>query len=165
LHTSPPPITHTDPAAANRLQQELQDAQTTAASGTQGVVRADETELNSLISRYFQASTAKPLADSVAVIRDLKLNLADDRLRAYVLASVKGKTITVVLEGRVRTVNGYLEFDPISGRIGALPIPKESLKRAVQQMIATPEARESMRLPMNLRDLHVEDGKLVVVFK
>src|SRR6266571_7500472 len=80
LHTTPPPIIRTDPAAAKRLQQELQEAQTAAASGTQGVVRADETELNSLLKGYFQDSTARPPSDAVAVVRDMKLNLFEDRL-------------------------------------------------------------------------------------
>jgi hypothetical protein len=165
LHTTPPPVIHTDPAAAKRLQQELQEAQTAAASGTQGVVRADETELNSLLKGYFHGGTAKPTNDAVAVVRDMKLSLSEDRLRLYVLVNFRGKDITAVFEGKVRTVNGYLDFEPLNGKIGALPIPKASLKRAVEQMVATPDGRESARLPRNLRDLHVENGKLVVVFR
>ena len=95
----------------------------------------------------------------------MKMNLADDRLRLYVLVNFRGKDLTLVMEGKVRTVGGFLNFEPISGKIGLLPVPKKSLKRAVEQMAATPETQELMRLPRNLRDLHVEDGKLVVVFR
>ena len=35
LHTTPPPVIHTDPTAAKRLEQELEKAQTEAASSTQ----------------------------------------------------------------------------------------------------------------------------------
>jgi hypothetical protein len=165
LHTTPPPVIHTDPVAAQRLQQQLQEAQTAAASGTQGMVRADETELNSLLKGYFQGRTAKPTNDAFAVVRDMKLSLSEDRLQLYVLANFQGKDITAVIEGKVRTVNGYLDFEPLNGKIGALPIPKSSLKRAMEQMLTTPDGREAARLPKNLLDLHVENGKLVVVFR
>ncbi|SRR6266568_1735360 len=165
FHTTPPPVIHTDPAAAQRLQRELQQAQNAAAAGSPGVVSTDETALNSLLKEYFQANTAKPSANSAADVRDMKLNLVADHLQLYVLANVRGKDLTFVLEGKVCTVNGYLDFEPLKGKIGALPIPKASLKRAVEQMFATPEGRESARLPRNLRDLHVENGKLVLVFR
>lgn len=165
LHTPPPPVIQTDPAAARRLQQELDKAQTAATSGTQAVVQADETELNSTLKEYLQASSATPTANDVAVVRDMKLKLSEDRMRLYVLANFRGKDLSFLLEGKLRTVNGYLDFEPISGKIGSLPIPKTSLKRAMEQMLATPASYQSMQLPRNLRDLHIENGKLVIVFR
>jgi hypothetical protein len=165
LHTTPPPVIHTDPAAAKRLEQEIEKAQTAAESGTPNIVGADETELNSLLKQYFQASTAKPFAEDVAVVRDMKLNLAADRMRLYVLAHLRGRDISLVLEGQLRTANGYLDFQPISGKIGSLPIPKASLKRAIEQALATPANQEFLHLPRNLRDLRIQNGKLVLVFK
>jgi len=165
LRTTPPPVVHTDPAAAQRLQRELQEAQTAADVGKPGVVSADETELNSVLKEYVKAAIEKRPADSPAVVRDMKMKLTDDRLRLYVLVSFRGKDLTLVIEGKVHTENGLLDFEPISGKIGSLSIPKGSLKRAVEQMAATPETQELMRLPKNLRDLHVENGKLVIVFR
>jgi hypothetical protein len=165
LHTTPPPAIHTDPAAARRLEEKLQQAQTAAATGTPGILRTDETELNSALDAYFRAATGRTSEDSATVVRDMKLNLVEDRLRAYVLVNFQGKDITVVFEGKVHSVNGYLDFEPLSGKIGALPIPNNSLKRALRQMAASPDTREFMRLPSNLRDLRVENGKLVVVYR
>jgi len=128
-------------------------------------VSADETELNSVLKEYVKAAIEKRPADSPAVVRDMKMKLTDDRLRLYVLVSFRGKDLTLVIEGKVHTENGLLDFEPISGKIGSLSIPKGSLKRAVEQMAATPETQELMRLPKNLRDLHVENGKLVIVFR
>ncbi len=110
-------------------------AQTAAAGGAPGIVRADETELNSVLKEYVKDVIDKRPADSPAVVRDMKMNLTDDRLRLYVLVNFRGKDLTLVMEGRV------------------------------EQMAATPEAQELMRLPRNLRDLRVENGKLVVVFR
>ena len=165
LHTPPPPVVHIDPAAAKRLQTELEEAQTPSASGTPRVVGADETEVNSLLQEYLRASTAQPSSNNAAVVRDMKLSLTEDRMRLYVLANIRGRDISMTLEGKLRTVNGYLDFEPLSGRIGSLPIPRASLKRALDQMVAAPEGRESMRLPRNLRELHIENGRLVVVFR
>jgi hypothetical protein len=165
FHTTPPPVIHTHPAAARRLEEKLQQAQTAASAGAPGVLRTDETELNSVLDAYFRAAAGRTSENSGAVVRDMKLNLAGDRLRAYVLVNLRGKDITVVFEGKVHSVNGYLDFEPLSGKIGALPIPKDSLKRALKEMAATPDTRSMMRLPSNLRDLHVEDGKLVVVYR
>jgi len=165
LHTTPPPAIHTDPAAAQRLQKELQEAQTAAALGSPGVVRTDETEVNSLLKEYLQPNTGRAPVDGAAVVRDMKLNLSADRMQLYVLANFRGKDITFLFEGKLRTLNGYLDFEPISGKIGSLPIPKASLKRAMEQMLATPNGRESARLPRNLHDLHIENGQLVLVFR
>jgi hypothetical protein len=164
FHTTPPPIIHTDPAAARRLEEKLQQAQTAAATGSPGILHTDETELNSVLDAYFRAAAGGSSENSAAVVRDMKLNLTGDRLRAYLRVNFRGKDITVVFEGKVHSVNGYLDFEQLSGKIGALPIPKVSLERALKQMAATPDTRNAMRLPNNLRDLYIEDGKLVVVY-
>ena len=124
LHTTPPPRIHTDPIAAIRLQQELEKAQTAAESGTPDVVGADETELNSLLKQYFQPNARKASAENVVVVRDMKLNLTADRMRLYVLANLSGRDISLLLEGKLRTANGYLDLKTISGKIGSLPISK-----------------------------------------
>ena len=165
LHTTPPPVIHTDPAAAQRLQQEIQLAQTAATNGKPGVVSADETELNSILKEYVKAAADQRPAKSDAVLRDMKMNLAEDRLRLYALVNLRGKDLTFVLEGKVRSTDGFLDFEPVSAKIGSLSMPRTSLKRAMEQMIATPETQELMRLPRNLRDLRVENGKLILVFQ
>jgi len=106
LHTAPPPAIHTA-AAAPRLRRELEKGQTEAARSTQGMVQADETELNSFLKEYLRVNTSKASAD--AAVRDLKVNLSEDRLRLYLLANIHGKDLTFVLEGKVRSADGYLD--------------------------------------------------------
>ena len=79
------------------------------------MVQADEKELNSLLKEYLQLNTSKASADSAATVRDLKVNLSEDRLRLYLLANFHGKDPTFVLEGKVRSANSYLDFEPVSG--------------------------------------------------
>jgi len=165
LHVPPAPAIHIDPSAAQRLEQELKVAQSAASNGTPRTVRADETEINSIFKQQFYVATNGASGDGAAVVRDMKMTLTDDRLRLYVLTNIRGKDVALQLEGRLRAVNGFLDFDPISGKIGSLPLPRSSLKNAMEKTLATPEGLGMMRLPSNVRDLHVEDGKLVVVFK
>lgn len=165
LHTTPPPVIHTDAAAAQRLQREIKLAQAAATNGTPGVVSADEIELNSILKEYVKAAADKTPTNSDAVVRDMKMTLAEDRLRLYVLVNLRGRNLTFALEGKVRSAGGFLDFEPVNATIGSLSMPKASLKRAIEQMIATPETQELMRLPRNLRDLHVENGRLILVFQ
>jgi hypothetical protein len=165
LHATRPPAIRTDPAAARRLEEKIQQAQTAAAAGNPGVLRTDEAEVNSVLDAYFRAAAGRPAENSASVIRDMKFTLSADRLRVYVLVNFRGKDITAVFEGKVHTVNGYLDFELMNGKIGALPIPKDSLKNALKKMAAMPDTRNLMRLPGNLRDLYIEDGKIVAEYK
>lgn len=166
FHSVPAPTVHIDRAAAKRFADELQHAQSTAASGTAAIVRGDETELNSMLQPYLHAANDASSGKARPTVRDMKLSLNEDRVRIYALLSGVGpKDITLVFEGKMRTTNGYLEFDPISGKIGALPIPQASMRRALQQLAADPGNHQLLHLPDNLRDVQVADGKIVVTYK
>jgi hypothetical protein len=166
LRPVPVPAVHIDPAAAQRLAEELQHAQTMAASGIPAVVRADDTALNSMLQPYLHSAAGGSSGTGRASLRDMKLSINDDRLRIYALIHGVGpKDIAVVFEGKVRTMNGYLDFEPITGTLGALPIPQASMKRALQQLAADPANHQLLRLPMNLSDVHVADSKIVLTYK
>jgi hypothetical protein len=166
FHSMPAPTVHIDRAAAQRFADELQRAQSTAASGTPAVVRADETELNSMLQPYLHSAQDASSRAHRPTFRDMKFSLNEDRIRIYALLSGVGpKDITLVFEGKMRTTNGYLDFDPISGKIGALPIPRASMRRALQQLAADAGNHQLLHLPDNLRDVYVADGKIVVTYK
>jgi hypothetical protein len=83
----------------------------------------------------------------------------------YLLFDFHGKNMTFELEGTLHTVDGFAQFEPLSGRLGALPIPKSALQSSMQRMMDSPQARQALRLPANVSDLHVEDGQIVATFK
>jgi hypothetical protein len=112
-----------------------------------------------------RAAIGQPSPGGSSSVQDMKLNFSGDRMRMYVLLNVRGKDLTVELEGKLRTLDGYLDFEPLSGRIGALPVPRSSLKKAFERMIANPENRRLLQLPKELRDVHVEDSKIVVAYR
>ena len=98
-------------------------------------------------------------------VRDVKVQMEDDRVKAYVVFDVHGKDMTLELEGKLGATNGYLQFQPVSGHIGSLPIPQSTLETAVQKLMESPENREKLRLPSDISDLHIENGELVATYK
>ena len=187
LHKTPPPPVETSPQAAARAEQKFEDAQRAVANGQSATVRVDETELNSYLSSHLElpgkeaakpaaraeqpgdsdgsAPTAKDVEQMRSNVRDFKIQLEDDRVKAYVLFDVHGKDMTLQLEGRLGAQNGYLNFQPVSGQIGSLPIPQSTLESAVRRLMESPENREKLKLPPQIADLRIENGEVVATYR
>lgn len=187
FHKTPPPPVETNPQAAARAEQKFEDAERAVANGQSATVRVDETEMNSYLSSHLEVAgkeAAKPTAqadqprgadDSAPTaqdveqmrsnVRDFKIQLVDDRVKAYVLFDVHGKDMTLQLEGRLGAQNGYLNFEPVSGQIGSLPIPQSSLESAVRRLMESPENREKLKLPPQIADLRIENGEVIVSYR
>ena len=175
FHKTAPPEVKKDAGAASRLEVKLQQAEASAAAGVAPVLRVDEAEVNSFLDSHLAlkresdtpgATAKEPTMEEVqSSVRDVRINLVDDRVHAYVVFDFHGKDMTLELEGRVRAENGYMRFDPVSGKIGALPIPQSTLETAVRKMMVSPENREKLRLPDDLADLRVENSEIVVAYK
>ena len=185
LHKSPPPLVEATPQAAARAEEKFAQVEQSVAQGQQATVRLDETELNSYLASHLDlkgdqpaaAATPAPAPDGPGAptpedvekarssVRDVKVTMADDRVKAYVVFDVHGKDMTLELEGRLGATNGYLQFVPVSGQIGSLPIPQSTLETAVQRLMESPENREKLRLPPDISDLHIENGELVATYK
>jgi hypothetical protein len=143
----------------------LRQAVATATDVAPQTVRIEEGALNSVLQSRLAPNRQHLGPDESGVIRDLKVEIELDRVHLYVVLGVRGRDMTFDLEGKLRTDNGFLQFDPVAGKIGAVRIPRSALQSAMTQMMATPENREQFRLPSNLSDLRVEDSHLVVTFK
>jgi len=177
----------TSPQAAARAEEKFEQVEKAVANGQPATLRMDETELNSyLVSHLALASNGAPspaLAGRVqgapngatptpqeveqmrSNVRDVKVQLIDDRVKAYVVFDVHGKDMTLQLEGRLGAQNGYLHFEPLGGQIGSLPIPQSTLESAVQRLMNSPENREKLRLPSEISDLRIENGEVVASYK
>lgn len=97
-------------------------------------------------------------------VKDVKVQLVDDRVKAYVVFDVHGKDMTLQLEGKLGADNGFLQFEPVSGQLGALPIPQATLEAAVRKMMESPENREKLKLPADISDLKIENGEVVAQY-
>jgi len=187
LHKSPPPLVETSPQAAARAEEKLAAAEKAVASGQPATLQVDETELNSYLASHLALEgSGVPSANTVpgaqntpnqpgptpeeieqmkSNVRDVKVQLIDDRVKAYVVFDVHGKDLSLQLEGRLSAQNGYLRFDPISGQIGAFPIPQSSLESAMQRLMDSPVNREKFKLPPEIADLRIENGEVVARYR
>jgi len=192
FHAAPPPVISTSPQAAARVEQKVEAVEQAVASGQSATLRLDQTELNSYLASHLdispaaaatpRSSTAAPADPNPAhatplgtsteqveqvrsSVRDVKVELIEDRVRAYVVFDFHGKDMTLQLEGRLAARNGYLRFEPVSGQIGSLPIPQSTLQTAVEKMMDSPENREKLKLPAEITGLRIENGELLATYR
>jgi hypothetical protein len=191
FHAAPPPVIATSPQAAARMEQKVEAVEQAVANGQSATLRLDQTELNSYLASHLDispsaatpTSAAPPPADPNSSIptpagtsaeqveqvrssvRDVKVELIDDRVRAYVVFDFHGKDMTLQLEGHLAATNGYLRFEPVSGQLGSLPIPQSTLETAVEKMMDSPENREKLRLPAEISGLRIENGELLATYR
>jgi hypothetical protein len=177
LHSTPPPPVVTSPQAAASAEQKIEQVEQAITSGQPATLRMDETELNSYLASHLDISpngspNASPNGTSPsdveqvrAAVKDVKVQLIGDRVRAYVLFGFHGKDMTLQLEGKLGAADGFLRFEPVSGQIGSLPIPQSTLETAVRRMMESPENREKLRLSAEISDLKIENGEVVASYK
>lgn len=180
LHKAPPPAVQASPQAAASAEQKVQAVQQAASRGQQATLKLDESELNSYLATHLDfgqsstdtapandapgAPTAKDIEQMRSSVRDVKVQMEEDRVKAYVVFDLHGKDMTLELVGKLGAADGYLKFEPVSGQIGSLPIPQSALQSAVQQLMQSPENREKLRLPSDISDLRIENGQLVATY-
>jgi hypothetical protein len=175
LHKAPPPRVETSPQAAARAEEKIQQVEKAVASGAPATLRMDETELNSYLASHLELSPApakspspgsEPTVEEMrSNVRDFKVELVGDRVRAYIVFDLHGKDMSLQLEGMLRAADGYLQFVPTAGSFGSLPIPQSALESAVRRLMDSPENREKLRLPADISDLRIENGEIVVSYK
>ena len=100
-----------------------------------------------------------------SAVKDVKVELIDDRARAYVVFDFHGKDMTLQLEGKLGSEDGYLQFEPVSGQLGSLPIPQSTLEAAVRRLMESSENREKLKLPADMSALKIENGEVVATYK
>ncbi len=175
---SPPPEVQTEPGAARRAEMKVREFQAAARSGRPATLRLDEAELNSWVQSNLAFRTDHPAAEGIVQaasgkeptveevqsnVRDVRLQLQEDLIKAYVLFDFHGKELSLTLEGHLRAEDGYLRLTPTAGRLGSLPLTAATLESAAARLFDSPENREKFRLPAGIEDVRVERGRLSVV--
>ncbi len=121
LHKAPPPLVETSPQAAARAEEKFERVEKAVASGQPATLRMDETELNSYLDSHLAlaghdapnpasagraqgapgGTSPTEVEQMRSNVRDFKVQLIDDRVKAYVVFDVHGKDMTLQLEGRL----------------------------------------------------------------
>jgi hypothetical protein len=110
-------------------------------------------------------TSAEQIEQVRSSVKDVKVELIEDQVRAYVVFDFHGKDMTLQLEGKLGAEDGYLHFHPVAGQIGSLPIPKSTLEAAVARMMESPENREKLKLPNDMSGLKIQNGEVVATYK
>ena len=98
-------------------------------------------------------------------VKDVKVDMDGDLVKAYVIFDFHGKDLSLELDGHLGTQDGYLKFDPVAGKLGSLPLPQSTLDSAVEKMMESPENRDKLKLPPDISDIEIQNGQAVVSYK
>ena len=191
LRPSSPPAIEIPPDAADRAQAKVQEFQAAAQRGRAETLALNQPELNGWLQRNLdlkRPASENPLAQAKTVesaldlarrstassaegaaveqvqstVRDVRIELTGDSLRAFVAFDLYGKDLSLELEGRLETRDGYLRLTPTAGKLGSLPLPAGTLDTAAARLFDSPQNREKFHLPPHIRDVRVENGELIV---
>ncbi len=169
LHKPPPLAVKADPDAASRLQEKLSSPSPTGAEGAPEPLRLDEAELNSYLLQNLAlqplVSKDTSIAEVQSSIRDFRIGLEGDLVKAYLVFDFHGADLSLLLDGRIHVENDYLRFEPVSGRLGSLPLSQFTLNQAVQKLMSSPLNKEKFRMPPEIKDIRVENSELVVTYR
>jgi hypothetical protein len=116
-------------------------------------------------SAALAAGDPRSLEDVQSSVKDVKVDMVGDLVKAYVIFDFHGKDISLELDGHLSAENGMMKFEPVSGKLGSLPLPQSTLNAAVEKMMASPENRDKLRLPADIGDIKIVDGQAVIQYK
>jgi hypothetical protein len=153
--------------AQNLLTQTPAPVGTPSAGGA-GVAPAAATDGGNAAndpSAALAAGDPRSLEDVQSSVKDVKVDMVGDLVKAYVIFDFHGKDISLELDGHLSSENGFVKFEPVSGRLGSLPLPQSTLNAAVEKMMASPENRDKLRLPADISDIKIVDGQAVIQYK
>lgn len=135
--------------AAKSFDAKLMELEQAHANGTSSTtIEITEVELNGLIQR---SSGQAPW-----------IAMAGDEITGQFIAQPYGKDVYVTISARLSADNGHLVVHPARFKIGVMPIPATLADRFVQKKLADPEMQDKMKLPDFIKNVRVENGKLVI---
>jgi len=149
LEGQPSPTSAASTATANGAQPAADSAVTAKADPAAALAGGDQQTLEQVQS----------------TVKDVKVDMDGDLVKAYVIFDYHGKDLSLELDGHLTSDNGYIKFEPVAGKLGSLPLPQSTLQAAVDKMMASPENREKLKLPADISDIQIQDGQALVKYK
>ena len=177
LCQAPPLQIQTDPQASDRVAKKMAQLQMAVESNQPHSLTLNEAELNQwmrdnlAIASTHQAQQAgipvpagsEPNIQEVqSALKDVRMNLLGDQLRAYALFALYGKEISLQLDGTITTAGGYIRLQPTVGKIGSLPIPSSTLDSVVHQLFDSANNRDKFQFPPQVESIRVVNNSLII---
>ncbi len=177
LRQRPAPEISPDPEAPRRVEAKLNEAARAAAAGQPHTLAMNDDELNAWLHQSLALAPpdgprpAASVADRKAPmtveearsnVRDVRVQLRDDRATIWLLSDFHGKDLTLTLEARISVRDHRLQITPTAGWLGQLPLPRATLERAVARALADPANAEKLELPPDVVDVRIQGGQAFV---
>lgn len=177
LRQTPPLSIQTDPQAADRVAEKMAQLHMAMQASQSHAVTLNEAELNQWMRDNFaiasvhqvqQAGIPAPVGSEPSVpevqsaLKDVRMNLMGNQLRAYALFALYGKEISLQLDGTIETQEGYIRLKPTAGKLGSLPIPSSTLNSVVHQLFDSYQNRDKFQLPPQIESIRIESNTLVI---
>ncbi len=118
-----------------------------------------ETELTSKLQ---QGLDEIPPNGGTVVLKAASVQLEGDEFVGVFTLDASGKELYLTMTGTLGVLDGMLQIQPSSAKLGSLPIPAMAFRRLLLRQFDTPETRERLRLPDFIKDVHIENGELVL---
>jgi len=177
LRQAPALPIQSDPQAVNRVAEKMALLQQSIQTNHAAHIALSEAELNQWMRDNLviasahqaqQAGVSVPVGSAATVeevqsaLKDVRVNLVGNQLKAYALFHIYGKDISLQLEGTLETRDGYVRLTPTAGKLGALPIPQATLGHVVAQLFESPQNHEKFHLPPEIKSIDVDNSTLVI---
>lgn len=189
LRPAPPLVVRITSEAERTAETKISQFERFVRAGRARTLSLNETELNSWLHNSLELDTSaaeRPSAAAAIIataglradstvsaseqetvrssVTDVRVGLVDNHVRTYVRFQLYGKDMSFELEGTLGASDGYLQLEPIAGRLGSCPLPVSTLNAAVERLLQSPENREKLRLPDYVSNLVVANGILQVEY-
>ena len=177
LRQTPPLSIQTDPQAADRVAEKMAQLQMAVQTSQPHAMTLNEAEINQWMRDNLamasahqaqQAGIPAPVGSEPSMqevqsaLKDVRMNLMGNQLRAYALFALYGKEISLQLDGTIETQGGYILLKPTAGKLGSLPIPSSTLNHVVHQLFDSPQNRDKFQLPPQIESIRIENNTLVI---
>jgi hypothetical protein len=177
LRQTPPLSVQTDPQAADRVAEKMAQLQAAVQTSQTHALILNEADLNqwmrdnlAIASAHHaqQAGILVPAGSEPSVqevqsaLKDVRMSLMGNQLRAYALFALYGKEVSLQLDGTIETQGGYIRLKPSAGKLGSLPIPSSMLDHVVHQLFDSPQNRDQFKLPPQIESIRIESNALVI---
>ena len=143
---------------------ELEKAHEQGVNGTS--IEITENELNGLIQCSAgqlpseASSPSKPPAEPAGNVPQIAMT--GDEIMGQFISQLYGKDVYVTISAKLSAENGHLVVHTSGFRIGNLAVPASMADRLIQKKFAEPEMQEKLKLPEFIKDIRIENGKLVI---
>lgn len=118
-----------------------------------------ETELTSKLQ---QGLDQIPPDGGAVVLKAASVHLEGEGFAGVFTLDASGKELYLTMTGTLAVLDGMLQIQPSTAKLGSLPIPAMAFRHILQRQFDSPQTRERLRLPAFIKDVHIENGELLV---